>query len=251
MSARNTAVGNLWRCVLMALCVASMTALANGRYQIDPIETKTSYETRYLGFFSVYGVFDRMTGVMRYDTTKPAAERDAFIHVVIDATTLRALSFNSKAKREMLRGPEFFNIEKYPAIEFVSSAFRFDAGKLIAIDGHMTLTGVIKPVSLTVVKSGCEPASSQRAARCTATAEVVINRTEFGMTGWAATVSDQVKIAVELVAIADQNGKPAAAPVIINTQRPADSANGATPAAPVPATAPAATASVPTVSAKN
>ena len=81
MIVRKAGAGSAWRGVLMALCFASMAALANGRYQIDPVETKTSYETRYLGFFSVRGVFDRMTGVLRYDTTKPAALRDAFIHV--------------------------------------------------------------------------------------------------------------------------------------------------------------------------
>ncbi len=187
--------------VTMALLMATSSVRAE-RYQIDPAETKTSYATKYLGIIPVHGVFERMTGFLRYDTMKPPAERDAFIHVVIDATTLRPTSFDTDAKRKMLRGPDFFYVEKFPTIEFVSTLFRFDGPKLIAIDGVLTMTGVTRAVSLLVHQSGCVAAAPPQPARCTANAEVVVKRAEFGMTSWAATVSDTVKIAVELVAVA-------------------------------------------------
>ncbi len=185
----------------IALLMATASAHAE-RYQIDPVETKTTYATKYLGIIPVHGVFERMTGVLRYETSKPPAERDAYIHVVIDATTLRPMSFDTDAKRKMLRGPDFFNVEKFPSIEFVSTLFRFDGSKLIAIDGALTMTGVTRTVSLVVRESGCVAAAPPQPARCTASAEVVVKRAEFGMTSWAATVSDTVKIGVELVAVA-------------------------------------------------
>ncbi len=138
-------IAAVWQLIAIVWLSSSAIAHANEHYQIDSHETTTSYQTRYLGIFLVHGLFDRITGVLRYDPAKPPAERDAFIHVVIDATTLRPTTFNSETKRAMLRGPEFFNVEKYPTIEFVSSVFRFDDGKLIAIDGALTLTGVTKP----------------------------------------------------------------------------------------------------------
>lgn len=184
-----------------ALLMVTLSVYAE-HYQIDPAETKTTYATKYLGIIPVHGVFERMTGVLRYDTSKPPAERDAYIHVVIDATTLRPMSFDTDAKRKMLRGPDFFNVEKFPTIEFVSTLFRFDGSKLIAIDGALTMKGVTRTVSLVVRESGCVAAAPPQPARCTASAEVVVKRAEFGMTNWAATVSDTVKIGVELVAVA-------------------------------------------------
>jgi polyisoprenoid-binding protein YceI len=60
---------------------------------------------------------------------------------------------------------------------------------------------VTKPVTLAVSKSSCEPAAPPRAARCTASTELTVKRFDFGMKGWSGTVSDDVKIAVELVAV--------------------------------------------------
>lgn len=190
---------------------ASTTGLASRstllHYEIDTLATKTTYETKYLTFIPVRGVFERMSGTLIYDAQKPASERQASIHVIIDATTLTPHNFDSEAKRRMLRGSEFFYVEKYSTIEFKSSKFRYTAGvdeKLIAIDGTVTLRGISKPVTLRVLKSQCNPATEATLARCTASTEWILKRFEFGMNGWARTVSDEVKIAVELVAYARQ-----------------------------------------------
>jgi len=195
--------------------VSTATAAAPLEYVIDPVATKTTYETKYLGFIAVRGVFTRMTGVMQYDAEPdriklahdPASARLATIHVVIDTTTLQPTNFDSETKRQMLRGPEFFNVDKFPTIEFKSSKFRFQPNplgeeKLVAIDGTLKLVGLTKPATLNVIKSKCEPASATQSARCTATTEWIVKRFEFGMSGWANTVSDEVKISVDLVAVA-------------------------------------------------
>jgi polyisoprenoid-binding protein YceI len=201
--------------LLTAILVPAVTAalLASApaqaaRYEIDPATTKATYLTKYLGFIPVRGVFTRMTGVLNYQPTKPVAEREPSIHVIIDATTLTPTSFDSESKRQMLRGPEFFDVDRFPTVEFKSTRFRYDGNKLIAIDGNIALVGVTKPVTLRVMKSGCEPASSTKAARCTASTELTVKRFEFGMKGWSGTVSDDVKIAVELVATIAGEEKP-------------------------------------------
>ena len=197
---------------LIALLLFGFTAqAAQLEYVIDPVATKTTYETKYLGFISVRGVFTRMTGSLQYDATsdpiKPTIDREASIHVVIDTTTLKPTNFDSDAKRQMLRGPEFFNVDKFPTIEFKSSKFRYSVNsfgeeKLVAIDGTVKLVGITRPATLNVIKSQCDAATATQAARCTATTEWFVKRFEFGMNGWANTVSDEVKISVDLVAVA-------------------------------------------------
>lgn len=197
------------------------TPLQAARYEIDSVATKTTYETKYLGFISVRGVFTRMTGFLNYEPTKPVAEREPYINVIIDATTLTPTNFDSEAKRQMLRGPEFFDVDRHPTIEFKSTRFRFEGDKLVAIDGNITLVGVTKPVTLAVMKSACEPAINSKAARCTASTELAVKRFEFGMKGWSGTVSDEVKIAVELVTtIAGEEKLMAPAPAPAATALP-------------------------------
>jgi polyisoprenoid-binding protein YceI len=195
----------LIRAALAAACLATIVFASRAahaeKFEIDPAQTKTTYETRYLGVFPIRGVFERMTGTLHYLPAKPVGEREPRIHVVIDATSLKPSTFDTKAKRDMVRGPEFFNVEKFPTIEFKSSEFRYAAEKLVAIDGTLTLVGVSKPVTLLISKSGCEPSTASRAARCTATAVLNVQRSQFGMTGWDKLVSDEVKIGVELVAV--------------------------------------------------
>ena len=189
-------------------------AVAAARYEIDSRETRTTYEARYLGVIPVRGVFERMTGVLNYEPDRPVGEREAAIHVVIDTTSLKPTNFDSESRRRMLRGPEFFDVDRFPTIEFKSSRFRYEAGKLIAIDGDITLLGVSKPTTLTVFKSGCEAALLPRAARCTASTELTVKRFDFGMKSWPGTVSDDVTIAVELVAVGsagEERPKPAVA----------------------------------------
>jgi polyisoprenoid-binding protein YceI len=197
---------------LNALLVFAHTAHAAPlEYVIDPVATKTTYETKYLGFITVRGIFTRMTGMLHYDASldanKSATDREANIHVVIDATTLKPTNFDSESKRQMLRGPEFFNVEKFPTIEFKSSKFRYQTNshgeeKLVAIDGMVKLVGQTKPTTLNVIKSHCDAATTTHPARCTATTEWIVKRFEYGMNGWANTVSDEVKISVDLVAVA-------------------------------------------------
>ena len=155
-----------------------------------------------------------MTGVLSYEPDKPVGGREAVIHVVIDTTSLKPANFDSESKRHMLRSPEFFDVDRFPTIEFKSSRFRYEAGKLIAIDGDITLLGVSKPTTLKVSKSGCEAALPPRTARCTASTELTVKRIDFGMKSWPGSVSDDVTIAVELVAVlppGEERSKPAVA----------------------------------------
>lgn len=181
------------------------TSVANvsvPQFVLDPNETHARFEVKFLGFMTVRGKFNRTTGKLFHDPSRHDPDSRALdsIHADIDATTLSTHIINAESTNEILRGPQFFHVEKFPAITFKSSVFNWDGNDLKSIDGALTLVGTTKPVTLTVEKSGCTPADSRKRARCSAEAFVNIKRADFGMKAWAASVSNDVKLIVELVA---------------------------------------------------
>jgi polyisoprenoid-binding protein YceI len=203
-------------------------------YELDPVETHSRFEAKFLGFITVRGKFNRTTGKLFHDPLRTDAESRAndSIEAQIDATTLDAHVVNAHATNEILRGPDFFNVEKFPTISFKSSRFNWDDDKLKSIDGRLTLLGVTKPVTLTVEQSGCTPAGNGKRARCTADAFVRVKRADFGMKAWSTSVGNEVKIIVELVAFAvpavEKPQPPKAEPPKSETPKP-ESAENATP----------------------
>ena len=165
-------------------------------YQLDPDETHSRFEVKFMGFITVRGKFNRTTGTLVRD---PQLQRSS-IHAIIDTTTLHAQVANAGTTNRILRGPEFFQVDKFPAIEFKSSLFVYEGERLLRIEGVLTLLGITRPVALLVAASRCVPADAERKARCLADAAVTVKRSEFGMLGWSESVGDEVKIIVDLVA---------------------------------------------------
>ena len=197
-------VATLTGLALFAAPAMAHAQLAVPQYIIDPLETHSRFEALFLGLMTVRGKFSRTTGNLIHDPAHTDAQsrvNDA-ITAVIDATTLHANVVNANATNKVLRGPDFFDVEKFPAIEFKSSRFVWESERLTSIDGLLTLLGKARPVKLVVYKSGCVPASATKRARCTADAVLNIKRSDFGMKAWSASVSDDVKIIIELVAYA-------------------------------------------------
>ena len=195
---------------LMSLVAASQTTPTAPLYLIDPVETRARFEVMFLGMMTVHGKFGRTTGTLNHDAERGGAASHAndAIYAVIDSTTLDTNVINANATNQMLRGANFFQVDKYPTIEFKSSRFVWEAtrpgelNRLTHIEGSLTMVGTNRPVLLIVQKSGCTPATPLLRARCTADAYLLIRRSDFGIKAWSASVSDAVKIIVELVAYA-------------------------------------------------
>ena len=179
---------------LAVVLLASVFANAHGAvYIIDPRETTANFGVNFLGFFPIHGEFQRTTGTLNYDR----ATRQGNIEVVIDTTTLVASTTHAQ---ESARGMGFFEVDKYPSIEFKSSRFVFDQNRLAFIEGNLTMVGNTRPVILNVSDSSCDSATGTEPARCHATADVVVKRSTFGMKAWARTVGEDVTIRIAIMA---------------------------------------------------
>lgn len=182
-----------WWAVLLLAGICSGGVANASVYNIDPRETTANFSVNFLGVFPIHGKFQRTTGTLNYDR----ATRQGSIEVVIDTTTLVASTAHAQTSA---RGMDFFEVDKYPSIEFKSSRFVFDENRLAFIEGSLTMVGNTRPVILNVSASSCDTATASEPARCHATADVVVKRSNFGMKAWARTVGEEVTIRISIMA---------------------------------------------------
>ncbi len=181
--------------VLLVLQLGTANAID---YRIDPQETIAGFEVWMLGVVPIRGHFMHTTGAMRFDPASQVGQ----IEVLIDTTSVET---NSARATAATRGPGFFNIERYPRMEFKSSRFVFEAHRLRSIEGLLTLTGITQPVTLAINHATCKAAIARERSVCRADAVVTIKRSTFGMKAWPHSVSDNVTIRISLVAFAESD----------------------------------------------
>lgn len=201
----------LWCWTLLASLALQPGAANAVDYRIDPKETSSSFEVWMLGFIPIRGKFRHTTGAMTFD----AANQGGSIEVLIDTTSVEA---NSARVQAVARGPGFFDVEKYPRMDFKSSRFVFEGTRLHSIEGMLNLTGTTQPVTLAVNHATCRGGVARVPPVCRAEAVLTVKRSAFGMKAWSHSLGDDVTIRIAIVAFAEAgaakapNGEPPASP---------------------------------------
>lgn len=144
-------------------------------YTIDPDHSKVLFKIRHLGISTVTGRFDKFSGAFAFDPKNIQASK---VTATVEATSIDT----DVAKRdEHLRSADFFDVEKFPQITFVSKEIRDAQGGKFKVAGDLTIHGVTKPVTLDVELVGTvkDPWGNERAGF---SATATINRKDFGLT---------------------------------------------------------------------
>ncbi|MGZ4662796.1 MAG: YceI family protein [Arthrobacter sp.] len=173
--------------------------VTTGTWTLDNSHSEIGFTVRHAGISKVRGQFKEA------EATLSLAENVADSKV---NATIKTASFDSgDANRDgHVRGEDFFDVEKFPEISFVSNSI-VPKGDAYELQGDLTIKGVTRPVALETELHGVavDPFGNTRAGL---TAETTISRKDFGLT-WNAVleaggvlVSDKVAINLELAFIA-------------------------------------------------
>lgn len=180
----------------VVLAIPAFTSAAT--YDIDPGHSSFNFKVRHLTVSNVTGTFGKVKGVAEID--------DKDIMTLQVAVTLEASSIDTgHAKRdEHLRGPDFFDVVKYPTLAFVSKKISRIGANKIQVIGDLTIRGITKEVTVDVEGPTPEIKDPGGKMRRGATGTTKINRRDFGIT-WNRTldtgglvVGDEVNILVEV-----------------------------------------------------
>ena len=167
-----------------------MNDLTPGTWTLDPAHTSAAFTVRHAGISRARGQFKDVEGVLEVGE---GGQNLSF------STTLKTESVHTsnEDRDNHLRSSDFFDVETFPEIRFVSTKVEGDT-----LVGDLTIRDVTKQVELDFSYEGAatDPFGVYRAGF---TGETKISRKDFGLTWNAALeaggvlVADDVKILIE------------------------------------------------------
>jgi polyisoprenoid-binding protein YceI len=145
------------------------TLIPAGTWTIDPPHTTIEFHVTYAGVVTVKGRAPFVSGTIR-GGDEPAIEGTVS---VADLTTF------DETRDTHLRSPDFFDVERYPELRFVSTSVESRDGEVV-VHGDLTIRGMTKPVELRGTFTGpvTDPWGRDRIGLDLA---VTVDRTEFGV----------------------------------------------------------------------
>jgi polyisoprenoid-binding protein YceI len=181
-------------CAALIAFTSPAAVAAPEEFVIDSGHAFPSFEVRHLGIATQRGRFNRTSGTILLDREAGVGSVD----VLIDA---RSIDTGNGVLDDLLRGPSFFDVARYPEIRYKSVQASLVEGKTSRIDGELTLLGVTRPVVLEVSGFGCTRKPLLVVLRCGADMKATFRRSEFGMSAMSSFVSDEVTILIQAEAV--------------------------------------------------
>jgi polyisoprenoid-binding protein YceI len=176
------------------------TATATRTFQIDKTHSEATFQVRHL-ISKVRGRFSDFEGTIAFDEAR--AEQSA-VQFTIQAASIDTGTPDRDAH---LRSEDFFAVDKYATITFVSHAIAVKGQDRYDVTGTLTMRGVAKEVVIPIsfLGTATDPWGNQKIAF---EGEVTLNRKDYGLNWNAAIetggvlVGDEVKVSLSIQAAA-------------------------------------------------
>ena len=184
------------RIAVLALASLPLAAIAaTDSYTFDPLHTSVSFSIDHLGLSVIHGRFSKYSGKFSIDR----AAKTGAVELVVETASVDT-NDNDKGNRprsrdEHLRSADFFNVAEFPRMTYKSTNVVFAGDVPTTVEGNLTLLGVTKPVSITVERFKCNPATSTAKERCGGIVSGKFKRSEFGMKRGIPNIGDEVLLA--------------------------------------------------------
>jgi polyisoprenoid-binding protein YceI len=167
------------------------------KWQIDPMHSGAHFTVRHMMVSNVHGEF-KLTGSVVLDTRE---FRNSAVEAVIDTSTVDT---REPARDEHLRSADFFDVQKFPSMNFKSKRIEGSPDEGFTLAGDLSLHGVTREVVFTVDPLSPEIKDPYGNIRIGTSAKAKIDRKDFGLhwnavleTGGIA-VGNQVNITLEI-----------------------------------------------------
>ncbi|MYC75186.1 YceI family protein [Candidatus Poribacteria bacterium] len=163
-------------------------------YEIDTAHSMVIFRAKHNGITYNYGRFNAFTGEITMDA-------DVSKNMVEFEVKTASVDTGNEKRDQHLRSPDFFSAKQFPVITFKSTKVEMKEGKddVLAVTGDLELLGVKKSITVDVEITG-RGKGRQGEALIGFQSVFTINRSEFGMTYGAGSVSDDIQLTVSIEA---------------------------------------------------
>ena len=189
--------------VLAAAVFAGAPAVSAGeKLKIDPEHSSVGFSVRHL-FTRVQGRFTKFSGTLEFDAKAIEAAK-------VSATIQAASVDTNVAERDNdLRSKRFFDVEKFPTLDFITTKVEKVGGQRFKVHGKLTMHGVTREVVLDAefLGAGKDPWGNQRYGFHAAT---TVDRKDFDMQWNEALETGGVLVGDDIEVVLDIEAVPAA-----------------------------------------
>ncbi len=195
MRAKNSM--NLVPWVLSTLVWGLAHAAGAETYAVDPSHSSVGFSIRHL-VGRTSGHFNKFSGTVTYDSASP--QTTTFSGII----QAKSIDTGNERRDNHLRSADFFDVAKYPHIEFDSTSVKKGVEDRLEVAGTLSLHGLTKPVTfpVEVLGVGVHPMNGKAVAGFAA--ELTVKRSDYGVDNWtdaAGVLGDEVKITVLIEAL--------------------------------------------------
>ena len=176
--------------------LAAQTDPSPGVWTVDAAHSEVSFSIRHF-LTPVSGRFNRFEGAIRFD---PDHLEAAEVRLVVQADSIDT---KSGERDRHLRSPDFFDVAKYPTLQFESKAFQGQSPNF-TVTGDLTIHGVTHEVTVPVEFLGT--LATDQGPKAGFAARFTIHRKDYGIT-WnqsldqgGAVLGEEVKIRINIEA---------------------------------------------------
>ncbi len=187
----------------MTLNVAAAQTLPTGGYILNRAASLVGFTIYASSLFKLKreGRFNDFTGELSYDPNNPGA-----MHVDLTVYTA-SVDIDDPDHNRLLRSMDFFDVERFPTMHFVSSAAEINTDGTFTVTGDLTIRDTTKRIAIPVKLLRSTSRSGATVPVFDTTFQ--IDRTEFGLNGAPTWGGFRVSIAKNVqihIAVAIANG---------------------------------------------
>jgi len=167
-------------------------AITPGRYELDENHGYISFS------YSHMGLSNPQLQFVDFDAELILDGRDmsnSAVNLIIDANSIDS---SIAALDNELRGEKFFDVDHHPDIVFKSTAYEELSTTTGKLTGNLSIVGITVPVTLAVTINSAAMNRMTRKEMIGFSATGVVQRSDFGLTGFDQYVSDDLSLVVQV-----------------------------------------------------
>ena len=136
--------------IILNILVLSLSLVASAQqsWSNDPMHSRLGFVVKHLTISQINGQFSDFS-------VKVKASKSDFSDMKVNVTAkTSSISTGVEMRDNHLKTADFFDVQQYPELSFVSTSTKKISDKKFTLTGNLTMHGITKPVTLNVVYYG-------------------------------------------------------------------------------------------------